>query len=100
MHLQIGKLEMLNNITRSRPSPQFTPEQVAAFAASIGAMINVGIEMLDVLAGDPDDEESDEDQGHDEAEPDFLSRFRGEGPGCLIADNDYGAEEAGEREEF
>ena len=91
---------MLSNVTRLRPGPQFTAEQAAAFAASLGAMINVGIELLDVLGGDPDIEEDNEDRGHDEGEPDFTPSPTDYGPGCLIADNDHGAEEAGEPEDF
>ncbi len=45
---------MLSNVTRLHPGPQFTPEQANAFAATLGAMINAGLELLDVLGSDPD----------------------------------------------
>jgi hypothetical protein len=47
-------------------------------------------------SGFEDDETDDEDSGGDEAEPDFVTRVTGNGAGCLISDNEHGAEELGE----
>ena len=96
---------MLTNVTRLHPGPQFTPDQASAFAASLGAMINAGLELLDVLGGDPDIEPNGDelDNSFDEDAPLFHDEAgtpNGMGPGCPISDPDYGAEEAGERAEY
>lgn len=47
-----------------------------------------------------DDEDDDSDTGGDEAEPNFAKPPRAYGAGCEISDTDFGAEEAGEQEQF
>lgn len=60
------------------------------FAASL-------IDRLDVLDGDPDLEDSDEDGACDEDEiSTMLALGEGDGPGCLISDPDSGADDNGE----
>ncbi len=49
------------------------------------------IEHMDEMDGDPDAE-----QTSDEGEPDFITKAPSGGPGCLISDPDYGAEDMGE----
>lgn len=70
----------------------------------LARLVTRAIERLDEIDGDPDFEEDSEDCGQDEGEPDFRKRRRYRrgyaGPGCLISDSDFGAEEAGEREEY
>ena len=90
---------MLSNITPIRPAPQFSPEQLAAIAGAAGAMVNAGLEILNAIGGDPDVELNGDEEDGTRAEDDSCDHDCG-GPGCPVSDPDYGAEEAGEGEEF
>jgi hypothetical protein len=74
----------------------------AAPRSAVESVIERMIEALDQIDGDPELEEDNEDCGQDEAEPDFRRRRRHRrnesGPGCMISDQDFGAEEYGELE--
>ena len=52
------------------------------------AFISVAIDLLDVLAGDPDAEEDDPAGQHDEDDWNTLLAYSGNGPGCDISDPD------------
>ena len=58
------------------------------------------IERLDQIDGDPEVEEDNEDCGHDDGEPDYRRPHwrvrKWAGPGCIISDSDYGAEDDSE----
>ena len=60
------------------------------------------IEQLDLIDGDPEVEDDNEDCGHDDGEPDYRRPHwrvrKWAGPGCMISDTDYGSEDEGEPE--
>jgi hypothetical protein len=96
---------MLDNVIPLRRGPQLSAEQLAALVRAAGAMVNAGLEILDALVGDPDLEangdefEPDGDElDHNGSPEEDEIPFRGSGPGCLLSDDDYGTEEAGEPE--
>lgn len=73
---------------------------IALDRKTIEALADLFVGLLDIADIDPDLEHNAV-----EDEPSFDPRTRmvlnsyGWGPGCLITDNDHGAEEAGEQEE-
>ena len=78
---------MQSNVACMRPARQFTQEQAAAFAATLGAMVNAGLELLDVVGGDPDAEPNGDEGDGPRGEDDFCEHFAG-GPGCPLSDPD------------
>lgn len=81
---------MADNLTRLRPEPQFSQEQLALIATAAGAMVNAGLQLLDVLGGDPDVEDATdvEDEG---IQPQHL---RNGGVSCQVSDpSEYSLEE-------
>lgn len=74
------------------------PERPQLPVAEIAAAIQSLIDLLDKVTPDPDLEaDGDEEDGVHGSEDEFQDH-EGRGPGCPIADPDYGREEAGEPE--
>lgn len=83
---------MHQRVTQTYARPQMSPDQLAAFAEALGALVNRAIDVLDVIASDPDEEmngdELDGTCAEDEAGAGGYARLAERGPGCGISDPD------------
>lgn len=89
-------------------TPQFVTAETLRVAAimqrfdrrQLAAFVTVAIDLFDGEDGDPDIEANGDETDHCHSEDCFIDhRPYGAGPGCPIADPDYGGEEDGEQEE-
>ena len=66
---------------------------------ALASFITVAIELLDVVDGDPDEEDNGDEQDGNGSEDDFMYH-NANGPGCPIADPDTAVDDAPRDEPF